>query len=198
MRNIEIIYNALLNRNEKIFHKSKIVELIKEYKKKFKSSIDVDNTVKYLSRHRYIKRIFQSYYYINSIDERKRKYCMYEDRELLFIVLNKLRVKWYLGLSNARYCLGEVWQVPATLTIINNKFSGKKKIDGMRVKFIKIKGKLIFGLKSKNTKNKVKFYYSDLQKTNLDFLYFKLTKKVHWDKKTKEYVRKFPKWLLKK
>jgi len=196
MKKLETIYSAILNRNKKIIKREEIAKLIKEYNKKFEK-VNLNNAIWYLSRHNYIKRIFLDYYYINSIEERKLKICKYEDKELLFEILNKEKIKWYLGLTNARYCLGEIWQFPVVLIIINNRFSGNRKINGMRVRFIKIKEKLIFGLKSKNTKNRVKIYYSNLQKTNLDFLYLKLTKKIHWDKKTKEYAKRFPKWLLK-
>ena len=82
--NITRIYEAILNRVNKICDKSEIVLIIKEYNKKFNSKVNIGGAIKYLSRHDYIKRIFLSFYYINSLDERKRGYCKYEDKELLF------------------------------------------------------------------------------------------------------------------
>ncbi len=197
MKKLRTIYLAILNRNEKIIQKEEIYKLIKDYNKKFER-VSITNALWYLSRRGYIRKIFLDYYYINSIEEKELGTCKYEDKELLFEVLNKEKIKWYLGLNSAKYYSGDIWQFPVVLTIINNKFSGKRKINGMDVTFIKIKKDLIFGVAAKKTKNKIKFYYSNSQKTNLDILYFKLVKTIHLDKKTKEYARRFPKWLLKK
>ena len=169
----------------------------KEYNKKF-GKVSIYNSLWYLSRYNYIKRIFLDYYYINSLEEKGLGTCKYEDKELLFEILNKEKVKWYLGLTSAKYYLGEIWQFPTRMTIVNNRFSGKRKIEDATVKFIKIKEKLIFALISKKTKNKIKFYYSDIQKTNLDFLYIRQINEIPIDKKTREYAERFPKWLFKK
>ena len=59
--NLKKIYEALLNRN-KINEKSQIAGLIKQYNKKFRTKINIENTIKYLSRHNYIKRIFLNFY----------------------------------------------------------------------------------------------------------------------------------------
>ena len=197
MGKLKTIYLAILNRNEKIIKKEKIVGIIKEYNKKF-GKVSIYNSLWYLSRYNYIKRIFLDYYYINSLEEKGLGTCKYEDKELLFEILNKEKVKWYLGLTSAKYYLGEIWQFPTRMTIVNNRFSGKRKIKDAAVKFIKIKEKLIFALISKKTKNKIKFYYSDIQKTNLDFLYIRQINEIPIDKKTREYAERFPKWLFKK
>lgn len=197
MGKLKTIYLAILNRNEKIIKKEKIVGIIKEYNKKF-GKVSIYNSLWYLSRYNYIKRIFLDYYYINSLEEKGLGTCKYEDKELLFEILNKEKVKWYLGLTSAKYYLGEIWQFPTRMTIVNNRFSGKRKIEDATVKFIKIKEKLIFALISKKTKNKIKFYYSDIQKTNLDFLYIRQINEIPIDKKTREYAERFPKWLFKK
>lgn len=197
MAGILNIYEALLNRKEKICPKKEILELINEYNIKI-SRIKPENAIKYLTRHKYIKRIFQQFYYINSMDERKRDYCTYKDKELLFIVLNKLKIRWYLGLSNALYILGRSWQTPNALTIINNKMRGNKKILGLSVIFIKIKKSLIFNLKQRITKNGVGYYYSDLTKTYLDMVYLKKSNELNRTKDTKKYMEKYPKWISKK
>lgn len=193
MGKIITIYEALLNRKEKVCSKSEIIRIIKEYNKSI-GKINLRNALWYLSRHNYIKRVFLNYYYINSLDERKRKFCKYEDKELLFIVLNKLKIKWYIGLDSALYILGKIWQTPNTLIIINNKISGRKNILGMNVKFIKIKKNLIFGLKKSKTKNNIYYFYSDLAKTYLDMAYFRRSKLII---KEKKYLKKYPKWLSK-
>ena len=190
------IYEALLNRKEKVCHKSKIIEIIKEYNKTL-GKINIQNALKYLSRHNYIKKIFLHFYYINSLDERERGFCFYEDKELLFIVLNKIKIKWYIGLNSALYLLGKTWQTPNILTIVNNKISGKKKILGMNTKFVKIKENLIFNLKNGKTKNSIPYLHSDLAKTYIDLTYFKESNKIIGTKKTKKYLKRYPKWFRK-
>jgi len=198
MKQINRIYEALINRKEKVCHKSEIAEIIKEYRQKFKSSIDIVNTIKYLSRHNYIKRIFNSYYYLNSLDERKRNYRSYRDKELLFIVLNKLKIRWYIGLSSALYIEGKMWQVPRVMHIINNKFTGTKRILSLKVSFSKIKESLFFALEKAETKNKAKYSYSSLSKSYLDMVYLKKSDKLTKDKDTKKYLRHYPKWVGKR
>jgi hypothetical protein len=196
--NITKIYEALFNRSEKIVEKSDINKIIKEFNKGFKENVDSNSTVKYLARHKYIKRIFLSFYYVNSIEERRRGYCKFENRELLFLVLNKINMKWYLGLSSGLYESGRVWQTPVIFSIINNKFSGKKKILDLNVKFYKVKDSLIFAIKTEQTKNKVKYFYSEPSKTYLDMVYLRINNKLIKDENTKNYLKKFPKWVEKK
>lgn len=191
------IYEALLNRVGKICSKKEILLIMKDYESKFNTKINFDNCLKYFSRHNYIKRIFLSFYYINSIDERKRGYCKYEDKELLFLVLAKLNIRWYLGLSSALYELGNIWRSPVTIHIINSKFSGKRKILGLNIRFYKIKENLIFALLKAKTKNNIEFYYSDLSKTYIDMVYFGLSEKLIKDKLTDKHLKHFPKWVEK-
>lgn len=196
--NISKIYEALINRKSKVVKKEEVGKIIKEFNKNFKKNLNFGQSIKYLSRHKYIKRIFLSFYYINSIDERKRRYCELKDKELFFLVLNKLDIKWYVGLSSALYELGETWQTPVIIHIINNKFSGKRKILGLNVRFYKIKENLIFALKKEKTKNNIEYSYSDLSKTHLDIVYFKMSEKIVTGKNTRKYLKKFPRWLEKK
>jgi len=196
MGKLKSIYSALLNRGEKIMKKKEIVKLIEGYDNKI-GKVSITNALWYLSRQNYIKRIFLDYYYINSIEERELKFCKYMDKELLFLVLDKLEVKWYLGLTSAMYHGGEIWQTPNMLIVINNRFSGMRIIAGLRVKFIKIKKNLIFGLVKEKTDKKIKYYYSDKEKTDLDNIYLSRTGKIATNKKTMIYIQKYPKWLQK-
>ena len=195
MGKLKSVYSALLNRGEKIMKRKEIVKLIEDYKKIEK--ISVANTLWYLSRQRYIKRIFLDYYYINSIEEREQKFYRYLDKELLFLVLNKLDIKWYLGLTSARYSGGEIWQTPNMLIIINNKFSGNRSIMGFKTRFIKLKESLIFALVKGKTDKGIEYYYSNKEKTGLDEVYLSKKGRVAKDKKTKTYLKKYPKWLQK-
>lgn len=188
------IYGALLNRKEKVCFKSDILEIIREYNKSF-GKINAKNTLWYLSRHGYIKRIAFNFYYINSPDEREGRFCRHEDKELLFAVLNRLNIKWYIGLNSALYLLGKAWQTPNIIIIINNKISGKKRILGLNVKFAKIKDNLIFGLKTGKTRNNISYSYSGLAKTYIDIAYFRQSNKIIAAKETKSYLKRYPKWL---
>ena len=195
MGKLKSVYSALLNRGEKIMKRKEIVKLIEDYNKIEK--ISIANALWYLSRQRYIKRIFLDYYYINSIEEREQKFYRYLDKELLFLVLNKLDIKWYLGLTSARYSGGEIWQTPNMLIIINNKFSGNRSIMGFKTRFIKLKESLIFALVKGKTDKGIEYYYSNKEKTGLDEVYLSKKGRVAKDKKTKIYLKKYPKWLQK-
>jgi hypothetical protein len=196
MGKMKSIYKALLNKNEKILERKEIIKKIKEYNDKIEK-LSIPNTLWYLSRNNYIKRIFLDYYYINSIEERDLKYCKYPAKDLLFLVLNKIKIKWYLGLVSAKYTNGKIWQTPNITIIINNKFSGTKIILKEKIKFIKIKDSLFFGLKNLKTEKGIKYSYSNKEKTSLDELYLYKNKKLILNKKTKEYLEKYPKWLKK-
>ncbi len=193
---IKGIHESLLNRG-KIFKKEEIIKISEEYKKLLHSSAH-KNVIEYLSKHKYLKRIFLSYYYVNSYDERERNFCNYMDKELIFLVLNKEKIKWYVGLNTAIYEQGKTWQTPNMISIINNRISGKRKIVGANIKFLKIRENLIFGLKEAETDNHVPYFYSDPAKTYLDKIYFKESKSLIKIKNTKKYLKRYPKWVGKK
>lgn len=196
MEAINTIQEALLNRG-KIFKKEDILHLFEEYKK-LKYISNHKNIIEYLSKHNYIKRIFLGYYYINSYDEKERGFCNYSDRELIFSILNKEKVKWYVGLNTAIYEQGKTWQTPNMINIVNTRISGRRKIVGLNVKFIKIKEDLFFGLKELKTNNKVPYFYSDPAKTYIDKVYFKESKNLIRVKNTQTYLKRYPKWVGKK
>lgn len=196
MNAINSIYEALLNR-DKIFKKSEIIKVIEEYKKIHKG-FNNKYVIEYLSKHNYIKRIFLGYYYINSYDERKRNFCNYSDKELIFSVLNREKIKWYLGFNTAIYEQGKIWQTPNLINIINTRLSGRRKIAGLNVKFVKTKEDLIFGLKKLKTKNNVTYFYSDPAKTYIDKVYFKEDENLIRVKNTGQYLKRYPKWVGKR
>mgnify|MGYP001607963016 FL=1 len=96
MGKLKTIYIALLNRKDKIVRKKEIIEIIEEYNRKL-NKVNIKNALWYLARHNYVRRILLDYYYINSIEEREMNKCNYQDREALFEVLNKEKIKWYVG-----------------------------------------------------------------------------------------------------
>ena len=190
------LYEALINRG-KILSKTEINKIIKEYETKFKDKKRVD-LLKYLSRQRYIRKIFSGFYYINTFDERNRKFSELEDKEVLFLVLKKLKIKWYVGLGYALYLQGKKWQTPNQISIINIKFSGIKRIFGLKVKFFKTKENFIFGLKTAKTNHNIEYSYSDPAKTYIDRVYFRETDNLIKVKNTQEYLKRYPKWVGKK
>lgn len=192
----DTIYEALINRG-KILSKDEIVGLAKEYKEKFGIKPS-KYLLKYLSRHKYIRRVFKGFYYINSFDERIRGFCEFEDKEVLFMVLNKMKLKWYVGLGYSTYLQGKTWQTPNQMSIVNNKFSGIKRIFGLKVKLFKTKEALFFGLKKMKTKKGIDYFYSDPAKTYIDKVYFKESNSLIRIKNTQEYLKRYPKWVGKK
>ncbi len=196
MINKNSLFEALLNRG-KILSREEILKVLYEYKKRFGDKIGKD-FLKYLSRHNYIRRVFSGIYYINSFDERKREFSQFEEREVLFMALNKLGIKWYAGLGYALYLQGKKWQTPNQISIVNIKFSGAKKILGLKVRFFKTKESIIFGLKKMQTKHNISYFYSDPAKTYIDRVYFNETDSLIRVKNTREYLRRYPKWVGKK
>jgi len=190
------IIEALLNRN-KIQSKEEILKLVEDYKIKFQIKFSKD-ILKYLSRHRYITRVFDGYYYINSFDERTRRFYNLKDHEIVFMTLNKMKLDWYAGLDYSIYLQGKTWQTPNRISIVNTKFKGDKKILGLKVRFFKIGNSLLFGLKKKVTSNNVEFLYSDPAKTYIDMVYFKQSKILKRVKNTQTYLKRYPKWVGKK
>jgi len=190
------LLEPLLNRG-KILTKSEIIAIINEYEKRFKDKKE-KNFLKYLSRQKYVRRIFSQLYYINSFDERNRDFFELEDKEIVFMALNKLGLKWYLGLGSSLYLQGKKWQTPNQISIVNTKFSGTKKIIGLKVKFFKTKETMIFGLKKMLSKHNIEYFYSDPAKTYIDRVYFKETDSLIKVKNTKKYLEKYPKWVGKK
>lgn len=187
------IMKRLWNKNAKIITKKYLLAEISKLKTIFKIKFNEYNLLNYLRQHNYIKRIFLDHYYINSFKERYEDYCEYSDFELLTKVLNSLEIKWYVGLNNALNQLNLIWQAPRTLTIINNRFSGLKKILNLKVKFHKTNSKRIrLGLITKITK-KHKFPYkiSNPEKTAADILYFKKTLSLPLIEKKNLNIKKF-------
>ena len=167
------IIDKLRLKKEKVLSKKEIVEVIKEHQKIYKKKLNFVSLWTYLRKDSYIKRIIGDYYYLFSLDERYNSYCQFSEEELIFLVLEKMKIRWYLGLENALKENKINWQVFNITTIINEKFSGLKKLGNSQFRFIKTKKeKFNFGLIKKRTGNNVRYFYSDMEKTYLDFLYF--------------------------
>ncbi|HUS49238.1 MAG TPA: hypothetical protein VMZ91_03690 [Candidatus Paceibacterota bacterium] len=167
------IIDKLRLNHEKILIKDEITKTIKEYSRVYKTKVNLISLWTYLRKDNYVKRILGNYYYVYSLEERYNHYCKFSEEELIFLVLEKMKIKWYLGLESALKENKITWQALNIVTIINNHFSGIKKLGNSKFRFIKTKNnKFKFGLIKKKTNNSVTYLYSDLEKTYLDFLYF--------------------------
>lgn len=188
------IIDKLRIRNKRIFSKEEILKVIIEYGEIYKKKVNLISLWTYLRKGKYIKRILGDYYYIYSLEERYNHYCLYSEEELVFLILEKMEVRWYLGLERALIENKIGWQILNFIPIINDHFSGIKKVGNSTLKFIKTKeNRFKFGLIEKRTNNNVKYDYSDLEKTYLDFLYF-----YSYEGKDVKLVRKSLKFKIKK
>ena len=186
------IINKLRSKKERILSKEEIIKTIEDYQKIYKIKLNLISLWTYLRKDNYIKRILGDYYYIYSLEERYNHYCNLSEEELIFLVLEKMRLKWYLGLESALKENKIIWQALNVIIIVNNHFSGIKKLGNSKFKFIKTREKRFnFGLIDAETNNKVTYFYSDLEKTYIDFLYFYKGKDIKTMKKNLDFnVRK--------
>lgn len=187
-----VIIDKLRSEKKKIFSKEEIIKTIGEYQRIYKIKVNLISLWTYLRKDNYIKRILGDYYYVYSLEERHNHYCNFSEEELVFLVLEKMRLKWYLGLENALKENKIIWQALNVIIIVNNHFSGFKKLRNSKFKFIKTKEKRFnFGLIKAETNNKVIYFYSDLEKTYIDFLYFYKGRNIETTKKNLDFkIRK--------
>lgn len=170
---------------------------IKEYCKKLK--LDYYTTIRYLTRHKYLIRIFKGIFYIKSIEERKLNKF---DIVYFEIIKEALKIKginrWYFGLETALK-LNNLTHEYFTIDYVvsDNLFRANPiLIMGHKVKFIKLSSKLIFGIIGKNIP------YSDPEKTLLDLFHLKHYKKEEFkeiaEKLSKNKLTKYSKKYSKK
>ncbi|MDD4353460.1 MAG: hypothetical protein PHN56_03310 [Candidatus Nanoarchaeia archaeon] len=199
----EVLINILSNLKMKLISKS---QLVKEFCNalQLKKQNELENIISNLRRNGWIKHVFQNYYYILESQELQENFMKYSSNEAVFAVLNKLNIDWYLGLESALIENKLSWSMISRTVIINSKISGVKKILGVTYEFKKMKKEFIkIGLKSKESKNRITSYYSDIDKTLIDYYYFKkkpiselLDKKN--SQKMSEYLKSYPKNFRKK
>ena len=164
----KIVRNILESMNEKVVSKKQMINA-------FRDVLQVnhpENIIVQLRKNKDILYVFKGYYYILNPIEQKGSFTKYSINEMVYVVLNKLNMKWYLGLESALERNNLIWQAVVSPVIINSEFSGKRTILGVTYQFHKMKReKLEFGYVRKTTKNRVTFYYSDPEKTYLDYLH---------------------------
>jgi len=189
-----IVNNILSSFEEKLMKRSDILDRFKEI---LKNELN-KNIIKNLRHCNDIIYVMFDYYYIVSPIEKSGHYLKYSTNEMVYAVLNKLNIKWYHGLDSALEYNQIIWQGIVNPVIINNNISGKRSVSGVTYQFHKIKDDLFgFGSIKKKTNNNIVFYYSDIEKTYLDFLYLKrrapqeIKRRIDW-KHAKQYMKKYP------
>jgi len=113
-------------------------------------------------------RIIRGLYYVKTVEEFELKKSP-DIYKILFLGLNKLKVKWYFGLYTALRLDGLTHEFFDTIFILNDRIYRPKeiKIAGERVKFLKLTSKLVdFGIVDEDSKR-----FSDVEKTLLDLIY---------------------------
>lgn len=195
----KIIKNILESFKDKLVSKKQLLKVFRDVLQDKYS----ENMIHNLRQNRDILYIFKGYYYLLSPKEKVGSYLEYSTNEMIFSILNKLNIRWYLGLYSALEKNNIIWQGVVNPVIVNSDISGEKKILGVKYQFHKMKRELFdFGYTKKVTKNRITFYYSDPEKTYIDFVYFKKNvpselSKFKKNEKTRTYLKKYSKTLKK-
>lgn len=198
----KILRNILDSFKDKLISKKQLKTAFRDVlQDKYSEKIIVN-----LRKNKEIIYVFKGYYYLLNPKEKKGAYTEYSTNEMVYTILNKLNIKWYLGFYNALEENNIIWQGVVNPTIINSNFSGEKKILGIKYQFHKMKRDLLsFGYNRRITKNRITFYYSDPEKTYIDFIYFnknppseisKLKKNEKMKTYLKDYSKNFKKRVL--
>lgn len=189
-----IVNNILSSFEKKLMKRRDILDRFKEI---LQNEFN-ENIIRNLRHSNDIIYVMFDYYYIVSPPEKSGHYLRYSTNEMVYAVLNKLNIGWYHGLDSALEYNQIIWQGIVNPVIINNHISGRRYVNGITYQFHKIKDDLFgFGAIKKKTKNNIVFFYSDIEKTYLDFFYLKrrvpqeLKRRIDW-KRTKQYMKKYP------
>jgi len=183
-------YNLLDGLSQKIISKTALCNKL--------SSLNIDscsNLLRKLKRNNKISYLFNDYFYILNSDEQLKKYHLYSRLEQIATILNKQKIKWHFGLQASLVFYNK--QIPNSIIIINNTYSKKIKLLNTKLIFKKQKYYSNVGLKKTISKNRIKLYYSDLERTYLDYLYLKEKPDIKINnlnlKKLNLYKKNYPK-----
>lgn len=165
----KIVRNILESSKDRLVSKKQLTKALRDVLQDKYS----ENIIVKLRKNREIIYVLKGYYYLLNPKEKEGSYTEYTTSEIVHTILNKLNIKWYLGLYSALERNNIIWQGVVNPIIVNSELSGEKKILGVKYQFHKMKRELFdFGHIKKITKNRITFYYSDLEKTYIDFIYF--------------------------
>jgi len=192
--------NILDSLDEKVVSKKQLINIFRDVMQDDSSETIITN----LRRNKEILYIFKGYYYVKDAREQQGLFTQYSSEEMVYAILNKVNIRWYLGLESALERNNLIWQAVINPVILNSEFSGTKEILDVKFRFHKMKRNIFdFGYVKRTTKNRITFYYSDPEKTYLDYIY--LHKKipselseVKHNKKTKLYLSNYSRSFKKK
>ena len=197
-----IMGNILDSLEEKVVSKKQLMNAFSDVLQDDSSDALITN----LRRNKEILYVFKGYYYVKDPREQQGSFTQYSPEEMIYTVLNKCNIRWYLGLESALERNKFIWQAVVNPVILNSEFSGNKEILGIKFRFHKMKRDMFdFGSVKKTTKNRITFYYSDPEKTYLDYIYLhkKIPSELSDVKRTKKiksylshYSRSFNKKVL--
>jgi hypothetical protein len=136
------------------------------------TKMNYDLVIRYfVSRKKYLVRIFRGIFYVKSIEEFKLGKSKYNHLELVSKGLELKGVKkWYFGLHTALKLNNMTHEHFTIEEVISDSLfrANPINIDGYKFKFVKLSPSLLdFGIKKENTMLR----YSDPEKTILDFIY---------------------------
>jgi predicted transcriptional regulator of viral defense system len=192
--------NILDSLNEKVVSKRQLVNAFRDVLQDESPETLIAN----LRRNKDILYVFKGYYYVLDPHEQQGSFTQYSTDEMVCVILNKLNIRWYIGLESALERNNLIWQGVVNPVILNSELSGEKKILGVKYRFHKMqREKLDFGFVKKTTKNRITFYYSDPEKTYLDYVYFRKKipselSAIKHNEKVKSYLTAFSKSFKKK
>ena len=201
MKNDEkIVRNILESFKDKLVSKKQLERTFRDVlQDKYSKTLIVN-----LRKNKDILYIFKGYYYVLDSKEKEGSYTDYSTNEMVYAILNKLNIKWYLGLYSALERNNIIWQGVVNPIILNSNLSGEKKILEIKYQFHKIKREFLdFGHIKITTKNRITFYYSDPEKTYIDFMYLHKHPPVELsnvknNEKLRSYLKKYSKNFKKK
>ncbi len=166
----------LLGKGKKVLTKEKVRERYYEFQEMWKDKRnDFEKTFDSLRKTR-IKYIFHKKWYVLSKEEfEDLKNNKFEEHELIFRFLEDQKIPNYIGLSSAKYLNKLSWQSLKKVYIINAEIKLKRKIGNVEIKLIKFPKDLIVNIALNKTNQGI--FYSDIEKTFLDEIYYKEHKK---------------------
>lgn len=165
-------WSYLIDKKKKISTKKEISEYYRIFKEIWgEKDKDFERVFDSLRKNK-IKYMFNKEWYILNEEEFEGlKNKKYKEYEFLLKYLDKKGIKYYIGLSNAKYLNMLTWQSLNILHIINNTYNIERKMGDFNVKLIKFPEVLFIDMALKKTKRDI--YYSDAEKTFLDEIYYK-------------------------
>lgn len=165
---LPILYIKLEKLNEKIVSRKFLLKTIQDVMQD-----DPNIFLKQLRENKKIKYIFQNYYYVLSETERKTNILEYSNLEIVYTILNKLNLNWYVSFEKGLEINNVVWQSHKTISVVNNKISKKCKIRGIQYHFRKTQKKHIFGYESNKISSGITQNIGYNEKIAIDYVYFR-------------------------